>query len=94
MLEDFVNKLLEEKGLTNLDPDILAEAKKDILEKAEDKIKATIFENMPEDKLDEFNSLMEANNEKNLQDFIKENISNIEELIAQALLDFKNTYLG
>jgi broad-specificity NMP kinase len=94
MLEDFVNKLLEEKGLINLEPEILAEAKKDILEKAEDKIKATIFENMPEDKLDEFNSLMEANNEKNLQDFIKENISNIEELIAQALLDFKNTYLG
>jgi aspartyl/asparaginyl-tRNA synthetase len=94
MLEAFTNKLLEEKGLTSLDPEILVEAKKDIMEKAEDKIKATIFENIPENKLEEFNKLMEDNNEENLQKFIKETLPNIEELIAQTLLDFKNTYLG
>lgn len=94
VLEQFVDRLLEEKKLVGLDQEVLQQAKEDILTKAEERIKATIFANLPSDKLEKFNELMEASNEANLQAFIRQEIPNLEQLIATSLLEFRNTYLG
>lgn len=93
-LEQFVERLITEKNLTNLDPDILAEIKNDLLQRAEDKIKMVIFDNISEENLPEFNRLMEAGDEVKLQEFIKKQIPNLEELTASSLLEFRLTYLG
>ena len=94
VLQKFVDGLIEEKKLGSLDPEILAEVKNDLLKKAEDKVKVTIFDNISEENYPEFNKLMEAGDDIKLQTFIKEQIPNLEELTAASLLDFRNTYLG
>lgn len=93
-LEQFVDRLLVEKNLVSLSPEVLEQMKKDLLEKAEGRLKATIFSNIPESQLAEFNQLMEGGDEEKLQVFIREQIPNLEEIMAQSLLDFRNTYLG
>jgi len=94
VLEQFVDRLLAEKKMNNLEPSILQQAKEDILSKAEDKIKAVIFSNIASDKLEEFNKLMEADDEAALQSFIKREVPNLEQVIAAGLLEFRSTYLG
>lgn len=94
VLEQFVERLMVEKNLVNLEPAILQEIKSDLLQKAEDKIKVAIFDQIPSEKLPEFNELMEADDEARLQAFVKEQIPNLEELTAASLVDFRNTYLG
>ena len=94
VLEQFADRLLEEKKMVGLDPVILKQAKEDILAKAEEHIKATIFSNIPGAKLEEFNTLMDANDETALKNFIQKEIPNLEQVIAQSLLEFRHTYLG
>ncbi len=93
-LEQFVNRLLAEKKLSDLEPGVRDQAKADLLEKAEERVKAVIFANMPADKLAEFTGLMDGGDEAKLQTFIQEAIPNLEQIIAQSLLDFRDTYLG
>ncbi len=93
-LEQFVNRLLAEKKLSDLEPGVRDQAKADLLEKAEERVKAAIFANMPADKLAEFTGLMDSGDEAKLQTFIQEAIPNLEQIIAQSLLDFRDTYLG
>lgn len=94
MLEQFADRLLEEKKMAGLDQAILKQAKEDILIKAEEHIKATIFSNIPSAKLEEFTTLMDTDDETALQAFIQKEIPNLEQVIAQSLLEFRNTYLG
>lgn len=94
MLGQFVDRLLAEKKMSNLEPGILQQAKEDILAKAEEKIKAVIFSNIPSDKLEKFDELMDANDEESLQAFIKKEIPDLDQVIAAGLLEFRHTYLG
>ncbi|MFA5184384.1 MAG: DUF5663 domain-containing protein [Patescibacteria group bacterium] len=93
-LEQFVSRLLEEKKLVSLELEVLKQAKEDLLSKAEDKVKAAIFDNIPGDKLEEFSRVMEANDEAKLQSFIQAAVPNLEQVVAQALLEFRTAYLG
>lgn len=94
VLEQFVDRLMAEKKLDGLDEAVKLQMKEDLLLRAEEAVKATIFSNLPEEKLPEFNSLLEAGQDENLQAFIKEAIPNMAELTAQALLDMRAAYLG
>ena len=93
-VEQFVDRLLAEKKLANLEPETLQQAKADLAARAEDKIKAAIFDNIPADKLEEFNRLMEQPDAEALQSFIKASIPDLEQLVAQALMEFRASYLG
>ena len=94
VIEQFIDRLMEEKNLVNLSPDVSAQMKTDLAKKAEEKVKAAIFESIPVDKLEEFNQVMEKNDEVELQSFIKAQIPDLEEITARSLLDFRSTYLG
>lgn len=93
-LEQFASRLMEEKQLSGLDEATKLQMKEDLVFRAEEIIKATIFANMPEEKLSEFNALMEAGRDEELQAFVKEAVPNLAELTAQALLDMRTAYLG
>lgn len=93
-LEDFVDKLLEEKNLPkDLDQDIITEMKMDLLKRADNRINAVIVANLPEDKLEEFSSLLDQDDSLKVQTFLEDNIPDLLELIASELLDFRQTYL-
>lgn len=94
MLNEFIDRLIEEKGLDNLEEETLKQIKLDLHERLEDRINAAILEHMPPEKLEEFDSLLDAADESATQAFCKKNISNLDEVVAAALVAFRQTYLG
>ena len=94
ILMEFAEKLLEEKNLEGVDNEVQEQLKKDLYERLEDRINAVIIEKLPLEKLDRFNTLVENANEEEIQAFTEENIPELEQFIANELLNFRQTYLG
>ena len=90
----FIDQLIVEKGFDEKDPEIVAQIKADLEDRLEDKINALILRELPEDSLDEFNTLLDRDDEKELTSFIQKNIPDIDTKIATELLIFRQTYLG
>ncbi|MFZ2193035.1 MAG: DUF5663 domain-containing protein [Candidatus Moraniibacteriota bacterium] len=93
-IDDFINQLIVEKNFQNLDPEIMDQIKKDLAERVEDRINATILENMPPEKLEEFSALLDVADTGRIQAFCQSNILNLDEAIAQSLVNFRNIYLN
>lgn len=92
-LSDFVDRLMAEKGLSNIDEEVLAQMRKDLLERVEDRINAVVIEKIPLEKIEEFDQLLsEAPMEKVIQ-FCSENIKDLDQIIAAELIAFRQTYL-
>ena len=93
-IEIFVGKLVEEKGFSEIDSEVVVQIKKDLLDRVEDCINAAILEHMPKNKMKEFDALLDSANEKEIQAFCSDNIENLNEIIAEALMRFRETYLN
>ena len=94
-INDFVDRLIEEKGVADMDLAVLAEFKKDLRERVNERINAAIVEHMPSHLLPEFETMLDDNVEPAvMQAYIQKHILNLPEVLAAALLDFKNAYLG
>lgn len=93
-LEQFVNKLLEEAALPDLGPEVISQMKSDLLSRVEDKINAALISHMNTDQMKQFDVLLEANNDSEVQQFLKDAIPDLETVIATALISFRSTYLG
>ncbi|HMN19735.1 MAG TPA: DUF5663 domain-containing protein [Candidatus Moranbacteria bacterium] len=93
-LDEFVDRLVREKGIRVEEDSILAQVRKDLLERVEDRINATILQHMPADKLQEFNELLEFAREEEIQEYCQKNIPNLDEIVARELLDLRDTYLN
>ncbi|MFZ2975108.1 MAG: DUF5663 domain-containing protein [Candidatus Moraniibacteriota bacterium] len=93
-LETFVSLLIEEKGFENVDPEIEEQLKADLLKRVEDRINVAIINNLPKEKMTEFNELLDNANQDEIQDYCNKNISGLDEIIAQELMSFRATYLN
>lgn len=94
MVREFAKKLLEEKQLTNVDAEVFEQLQNDLVEKIEDRINMVILAHMPEDKLVEFERVLDGDSLEEIQFFCEKNISNAQEIISAELLAFRKTYLG
>lgn len=94
-LDTFVDSLVIEKGLGDLDPAVLAEMKNDLLNRIEDRLNMIIVENMPGVNVAEFEKMMdEEKSDEELQKFVEEKIPDISSLVAVDLAHFREVYLG
>lgn len=93
-LDGFAEQLLKEKNITNEDPEVIDSLKTSLVERLEASINALLLENMPADKLEEFNNIVDTGDEEKIHAYCKNNIENLDELVAKALLRFRQTYLG
>ncbi len=93
-LDAFATRLLSEKGLEGLDPDVKEQVTKDLASRLADRVNAAILENLPREKMSEFNTLLDENDEAKLQSFISISIPHGSEVIARALMSFRETYLN
>lgn len=93
-LQTFVEKLVEEKGFFGLEDEVMDQIKADLLERVEDRINAAILEHMPADKMEEFEKVLDRENEIGIQKFCNENIANLNEVVAEALMQFRSIYLN
>ncbi len=93
-MNKFVEDLMKHNNWSNLDKEVIDQMKTDLMERLEDRINAAILSKMPEDKLDEFNKLLDSGTDDELQDFIKANISDLENVIATELINFQKLYIS
>lgn len=94
VLDNFVNRLLEERGIEKLEPEILSQARKDLRERLDDKIRMAMLFAMPSPKLEEFKAMMATASDAEVQKFCQDNIVNLDEVVSVALYEFRQTFLG
>jgi hypothetical protein len=90
----FVEHLLAEKGLSIQDEEAREEIQADLIRRVEMFINATVLEFMPPEKLEDFNNIVKEGDPVKIQDFCEQNIPDLQEVVAKALLRFRDTYLG
>ncbi|MFA6475860.1 MAG: DUF5663 domain-containing protein [Candidatus Paceibacterota bacterium] len=91
-IEAFVDKLLQEKGVTGLPAEVMEQLKADLVERAENLVNAEILASMPESALEDFEKKLDAGDEEELRKFCQANIPNMEEVVAGALIKLQNIY--
>lgn len=95
-LEAFVDKLIEEKGLSSMADDVLTQMKADLLSRVEDRVNAEMLEALPSEKVEAFEELLnqESSTGDDVSSYLKENIPQFDEVLANALMGFRHTYLN
>ena len=93
-MNNFVDRLIDEKKFENLSAEVIEQIKSDLLDRVEDQIDLAILENLPPEKMDEFNELLDGNDLENIQTFCRNNISDLDNLIAETLMMFRDNYLN
>ena len=93
-LDIFAEKLLKEKGLENLEEEIFIQMRKDLRDRIEDRINVAIAGNVPPEKLEYFEKLLDQSDEKEIQLFCQRNIPNLTEITAGELTSFRKEYLN
>ncbi len=93
-LAQFINRLIEEKGLNDLESEILEQVKKDLYARLERLINAAVIAHLPSEKIEYFEKLIERSDQGEIQSFAQRNIPNLNEIVASEMLQFRNTYLN
>lgn len=93
-LDEFVARLLEEKGLSGLDSEVLEQVTTDLRSRVEDRINAKIVSALPESELQAFSTMLDTGSEEEIQAFCTEHIPNMDNLVAAELLAFRETYVA
>lgn len=90
----FVDDLVKSRNLDSLDPEVAAQLKTDLLDRVEDRINAVILANIPPEKLEHFEKLLDQSSSEEVQSFCRRNIYGLPEIIAKELAEFRETYLS
>jgi uncharacterized protein DUF5663 len=89
----FVDKLIEEKGLQGLDEEIRLQLRTDLLRRLEDRINRAIVASLNTHQLAQFEHLIDTNKIDSLQDFLYKQGINVNGVIASAMSEFHASYL-
>lgn len=93
-IDQFVERLVEEKGFSNLETDVLEQIKKDLKGRVEDRINASILEHLPPSQLEEFEKLLDNASQQEIQAFCERHIPDLPAIIANAFMGFRQLYLN
>ena len=94
-ISTFVDELIEAKGLSGLNDEVVAQMKKDLTVRIENRIHAIIATNIPEESREEFDKLIDSTvSDEEVSKFCAEKIPNLQDLVAADLVQFKNVYIG
>ncbi len=95
MLDLFIDRLVTDAEMDkDLEESTVVGLKKDLKERLENRIKAMTVSQIPEDKLSDFEKVLDSGDAEATQNFCTENIANFPELLAAELLNFRNRYIA
>ena len=95
MINKFIDQLVLDSGMNkDLEENVFDQLKKDLRERLENRVNAVMLSHIPEYKLEEFEKLLDAGDEKATQAFCLENIQNLTEVIAAEFLNFRSRYIS
>ncbi len=95
-LDNFISSILEAKQLSGVNDDVRANLIEDMRGRLLDQINRALIDSMPDDKIDQFNDLLEQDgvSDEQLQQFIKDSGVDIPTVTASTMLRFRELYLG
>lgn len=93
-VRQFLEQLMKDAGFIDVLPELKEELFNDLVTVFNEHMMTTIVEELPADKLLVFNKLQdEGKSKEEIEGFLLESIENAPELFADALLEFRDTYL-
>ena len=93
VLDMFINNLIKDQGMdTILEKDVLKELKSDFQRRIMERINIAIVENLPDEKLDEYNETLSKSQEAQT-DFLQKNVPNLDGIIAEEFMQFRALYI-
>ena len=94
-LPSYVGWVIDQKPeLRDTPDDVKRELQQQLEERLEDLINAALLAAMPPNELEFFEKLLTHGTKKQIQDFCESTIPNMEEIVADVLLRFRNDYVG
>lgn len=94
VISQFIDRLIEEKALDGIGPEVVEQIKEDLADRIEDRINTAILANMPPSHLEEFDKILDNGDEEKIQLFCQSNIPELDNIVANELMNFRNTYLN
>lgn len=95
-VDDFIENLLNERGITNVDPEIRAELQAEMKKQLMDQINQAAVMQLSEEKADELAKLVDTpdfTNEK-MTEFMQNSGVDLASVTIDTMLRFRNFYLG
>lgn len=95
-VDDFIESLLNERGITEVEPDVRAELKEDMKKRLMDQINKSAIMQLSEEKAAELAEKIndpDFTNEK-MTEFMQNSGVNLTEVALDTMLRFRNFYLG
>jgi hypothetical protein len=90
----YIDRLIEEKGFSDKDPEIVNQIKADLQSRLEDRINAMILANLPADGIEDFEKVLDADDEDAISAYVARQIPDFDEKVATELLVFRTMYLA
>lgn len=94
-LDSFLEEIINKKNLSGVNDDVRQQLTADLRASLLDQINRAIIEALPEEKLDEFNQLLDKDgiSDADVQQFISQSGVDIETVTARTMLRFRDFYL-
>ena len=95
-IDDFIESLLNDKGITNIEPEIREGLKEDMKKKLLDQIDRAAIASLSEEKADELAKKVADPNFTNedMTKFMQDSGVNLAEVALETMLKFRGFYLG
>ncbi len=93
-LREFATNLVKQKNFQGLDGETFNNLVDDVYDRLEERVNAVIMANLPPEKLEDLDKLMESGSKEELSDFCEKNVPNLQNVITEALVEFQKTYMG
>lgn len=92
--QNFLLNLLEEAGIDPFPKELRNMVLADLAKRLDSRLTLAALEALPEDKIEEFEDLVSTNKSVlEISDYLSENIPNVANVYAKALVEFKRSYL-
>ncbi|MBQ3320983.1 hypothetical protein IJH72_01985 [Candidatus Saccharibacteria bacterium] len=95
-IDDFIESILRDKGMIELDPEVKAELKEDMVKRLTDQINKAAIMQLSEEKTAELNRLIDDPNftDEKMTEFMKNSGVNLTQVALETMLKFRGLYLG
>ncbi len=90
----FLERMLDDGGMKDVEPGIRQQMLADLRARLQNKIFAALVMRLPENDLPALDALVERNAPQDqVQQFLRERIANLDEVVAEAMLEFRKLYV-
>lgn len=94
-LSKFINDIIDAKNFKTLDSDVRQQLEQDLKNRLLDQIDRAVLGALPENKIDDFNDLLDRNaSQQEIQQYIANSGVDTKKITLETMLRFRSLYLG